>query len=759
MYRLIKSTLVFIVFLFFSHYLNAQDGNFGQLTTCQKMNMTLNSSTNLLKKYRINNSLSEINFVHPFTLDEVGGMGAIISSLKSDQNISFQYTKSEKSSLFDGYFHSYQQFYKGVKVEGSGFKLFTNTGDVNAIGGPPCPGCPPIEPCDQVEMFIPNIIEDIDVSVTPSFSENMISTKLNVSSENIKTVEKRLEYGKSLDCSIKLVYKVTYIDNIGESYIAKIDAHSGFVLFNSEAKLYKAAPLQNNTGFNNGYCVDLINEQTKGNQTWLKSDRIQVYEDNVPSNLDVWFLDDKTPKSPSSRNWNCILDVVSCNPTCEDAATGSYELYYNGDRVVEYLAANFGINIQNLKLAFNKSGTTSFVKIVDGSSNNTSEAFIIFGGKDQGYSTWTNFEIVAHEIAHVVLLDYFDWFTPNSAGLHEGLADIFSVFLQRKIDGGTDWVIGNGVFSPVRNLANTPYNCVANFTNETRHQRGEALGHWFYTLVAGNSSLGIKKVNQDELFQLLLEAIKSLNNREPDFRDLMRVTLDLAKKKYGPCSDQYKSIAKAWEKICVPTGLSFIQNPNEPCTKLYGDQVVCEEDNHFKICLGDAYMNTSIGSWTILGKYGTSFTSGSGMDGNAQYGGSCLHIVDIPEFPYYPQTITIVYNNNALSNSVSNTTLSFTVKIIDCDGDDPTCEEYHNSLPNSPDFLNTRTLYSNPNFEKEIISNENKLELIIYDLMGNVINRPLNEITENISGRPEILILTYYDNTGKIIKSKKILKL
>jgi hypothetical protein len=60
MYRFIKSSLVFIAFLFFSHHLNAQDGNFGQLTSCQKMNLTFNSSTNLLKKYRINNFLSEI---------------------------------------------------------------------------------------------------------------------------------------------------------------------------------------------------------------------------------------------------------------------------------------------------------------------------------------------------------------------------------------------------------------------------------------------------------------------------------------------------------------------------------------------------------------------------------------------------------------------------------------------------------------------------------------------------------------------------
>lgn len=144
------------------------------------------------------------------------------------------------------------------------------------------------------------------------------------------------------------------------------------------------------------------------------------------------------------------------------------------------------------------------------------------------------------------------------------------------------------------------------------------------------------------------------------------------------------------------------------------------------------------------------------MTGNTQYGGSCLNITDIPKFPFYPQTVTVQYYNSQVGKTISKT-----IRLIDCNHDDPSCEDYYELL--------NQTIYSSKYYEgqyklddlsRESRNSESKdeLQIVVYDIMGNIVSMPSDQIFNNQNINPKILIFTYWDKTGKMVKYKKVLK-
>jgi hypothetical protein len=68
------------------------------------------------------------------------------------------------------------------------------------------------------------------------------------------------------------------------------------------------------------------------------------------------------------------------------------------------------------------------------------------------------------------------------------------------------------------------------------------------------------------------------------------------------------------------------------------------------------------------------------------------------------------------------------------------------------------SIIDNINVESRNTETDEDLQLIIYDLMGNIINIPSDELFSTHNSRPQILVYTYWDKTGKMVKSKKVLR-
>ena len=212
----------------------------------------------------------------------------------------------------------------------------------------------------------------------------------------------------------------------------------------------------------------------------------------------------------------------------------------------------------------------------------------------------------------------------------------------------------------------------------------------------------------------------------------------MARAQFGMCSNEYLSILRAWNAIWCES-LSTCQY------NLFGPHSVCEEDDNFEICISGGLPNAHY-NWTIIGPGSTEFKSRRGLVGNSQNGGDCLEIIDIPKYPYYPQYITIqVYSPTVGSRYIQKKR----VIIKDCNGDDPTCEEYYGLNINNP----------SPRIQNAPISNmkiENSSYVQIYNYLGQILYT--GEVIKNLRYQSKfkgILYIVYYDSERKILKTER----
>jgi len=154
----------------------------------------------------------------------------------------------------------------------------------------------------------------------------------------------------------------------------------------------------------------------------------------------------------------------------------------------------------------------------------------------------------------------------------------------------------------------------------------------------------------------------------------------------------------------------------------------------FKFCV-EGGLSTAEFRWTIIGSQSTNYTSYHGMQGNIQEGGTCLRVIDIPKYPYYPQYITIkVYSPTIGPDFI----IYKHLKIVDRDKDDPTCEEYYNLSFKEPLIPVNKESHLKVNSDSQLVS-----KVILFDILGRVV----------YSGKAMDLDLRLLDYDGILLKA------
>lgn len=743
-----KKYLFLLVLISFSYGISAQSGDVGSgginpnpnegysKEDCNVRNITIANidSTNLLYEYWIEDKSKGVINLHPFSIEDIGSWENFTNSIKSDTNITFVYTQSETSRLFTGVYHRFQQYYKNIEVIDGVFTIMTENheDDVVSRPGPPCEGCPPIDPCkDEVALFSPHIYENISIPVTPTISILNIGQSLDTPTAIISVPELKIVHNLTKNCEYKLVYKIAYVSEAEGDMIGWVDAHSGQLLHKHSPHDFKNAPTAD-------HGVKFMNDSQSGSNTLLRNSRLKCYDMPMNSRFNIFNTND-IPQSPSNRDWNNT-----------DANPEAFQLFWMADEVLDVFANNLGVNFVDVHVGFHPGfvGAVSFV----GGTPNTSSYFTFGGNFSENNLSGVEYDVIGHEFGHAYIRQFISGDFKEGGSLHEGLSDIFGTYIESILEGSIDWAMGDNIPELGRDLQNTTKNCFNNIKlSELVHDRGEPLGHWFYLCVNGSVADNITPMDIDEFMMLLMEAVGTLGSNA-DYPDLMRATIDLAANKYFTCSDQFRTILKAWEKICVSTG-HRMANPNAPCADLVGSTQVCEEYNTIQLCISsNAGVNADFADWTITGRNSTDFKSVRGMTGNSQYGGSCISINKIPDMPFYPQTITIQCRYPDLNGNYI--TVSKRVRIMDCLNDDLTCHEYYNGSSKQGSKDTDITLAETDNHKlNDNIYNES-LKLIIYDLMGNVVEQSNIQYLKDLN--PRILIYTYWDSKGQLVKTKKV---
>lgn len=676
---------------------------------------------------------------------DYGNFEDIITFLTDDLNSSYSPVSQSESFLSsDQYTVRYQQYYDGVEVDGGGYTVaFKTSSDPNPSG-----------PCDFAFALTPFIITDINVNVTPTIANSELATILSVeeqlsSSEDIEILEDQLIISHNLnnDCNTLLVYRVSYYSN--EVKIGYIDAHTGDVInvrsggigLNAPTVHYGQVNLLDRSASGGGY--ELITPD--GSVRTYDFNGLTFFADQMGNGgikkIDYWI--DKIP-TVASGPW-----------TTSEASEGVYQAHYTSNLVMGYfesLLQTLNISLGTLFVGADAEDNNAI--FFEGFSTNT-QTFVAFGKTAGTGETWATFDVVGHEIGHAIINRYLNYNNTTGA-LHEAIADLLGVYTEYQFQGTIDWKMGDDFSSINRDLGNPDpaLDCFDEIRNETNtHDRSVPLGHLFFLLSEGDASLGIPALGLETTLSLVLESLKSLGPNA-DYEDLREEMFKIIESEFELCSNESIAVRRVWCNICVgpSTFCNFGCNIN-----LSGPSQVCEENDYLQICLSGNSNSSIATKWTIKAKNGLYWVATGNQTGNIVTGGSCLTIVDFPKYPYYPQKAEIKFYSPTLGPEY---VVRKRVTLIDCNNDDPTCEEYYGIGNLKTEESDLKQIATQEPLNGA--SSQNEVMLFrIYDIQGRLLyegeRQPQYEELKTRIKAPSIFLQCTYGIHGNLLSVKKLM--
>ena len=647
--------------------------------------------------------------------DEMQSVENIYSLLDVDNGASFQLI-STTEGLFEKEkkFLKYQQYHDGVKVLGGGYTEV----ELSPIGGG--------NPCVAMSyMLIPHILSDIDVSTTPTIVVDSLNSILN--SEDIHSTELVIVHSLKEDCTYNLAWRVFYQNGMG-LLDAYVDAHAGTIIRTDFGVRNINAPTIN-------YGEVLLNNRFDGTTHFMISEdgRVRTHDfvqfGSTPcQNIIPPYPGNRIPTTPADE-WRASLD----------GSIHSFQAHHVAWSVVDalddFVEEVTGDPIGTVDIAV----CTAENAFIFSTSNLENMAIEL--GATGGISHAT-FDIMAHELGHAFLATMTGSLSSSFLGfnsIHEGFGDILGEYAEFLITGTMDWVNGGDGSTGIELRDLSVPQCFTDLMNAEEHDRGLVFGHWFFLFTNGDTNTGIPSVPIETSIRIVMEALKAIDEMS-DFPELRLAILDVIDEEFGPCSDESVAARRAWAQVCVGSN-EFSDYSCDDNLLISGPTYLCEEfDNVVLHMDGEAPGIDYDWRWTMIGRNTVNWiTSGDGVQsGNSVQGGSTLRVVDIPDYSYYPQYFTI----KAYSQSLK-LTITKHIVLEDCDGDDPTCEEYHNNI-NNDSGSSTKFNIIKTSFIK------------VYDTVGRLLfsGTPSQLESQHIS-YTGIVIIAHFDLNKRLIKSEK----
>lgn len=465
--------------------------------------------------------------------------------LNDEADVTFEKYKTISGTLnTEIVYEKYKQYYKGIPVEGGGYKLGLRKDK---------------DKKESIHRLSPKVFSGINLDISPAVNNSQLLEVLKCD----KIYEAQLIISTKNSSTYKLVWQVDYLNNNPRR--ALVDATNGKIIDDKSTLTPKDAITQSFGTVN-------MNDTDQNGETRLISagDRVTTYDFNEQ---DLWagdqndFTQDKIPFIPDTQaEWNLT-----------NSTDDVFQAHWVVQNTVEEFENSLGIVFNNVHVGSNfanNGGSGNAYGYFD--FNSLDESWFRFGRLGLPKTSYAEYDIAGHELAHAYLGDVSDlditMLEPGS--LHEGISDMFGAYIELQLDpndsdpNGFDWVIGDDVPIPVtspdyRDLSE--YNVFSSGINQT-HNRGRALGHWFYVLSSGD--LGIPQIGMTTVLDIIMNAVINLD-ADSDYDDLMIETLIVAEDNYGGiCSPTYQALVQAWEHIQVPQNFSIVL---ESCCKISPD--------------------------------------------------------------------------------------------------------------------------------------------------------------------------------------------
>ena len=449
-----------------------------------------------------------------------------------DDGITFRLVNKRNSLLDRNIIHyRYQEYYRGIKVEGGGVTKIVKLKGRNEN--------------DNSISLSPRFMTNIDVDINNFISSADLYDILKA--ESILKANKVIKLDLNNDCRYNLIWKVYYSNNGNK--LAWVDAYSGFVYKVFDANQYKDAPtedygikpmIDHDFDSDGNGSLDMTKLETPVSSGTI----IKTYDVNKTKSYATFkkddFVDQLIPTSDINTDWNIT-----------NAASNVYQAHWITQKVDEYFTNNLGIDHDVIKVAANCSGAGALSL----AGSDLEETFINLG--EYNGSTYAEYDIIGHEMGHSYLNGFLDYNQKGNRSLHEGIADMFGIYIEYLYQGYADWKMGDKIPKDIRDLQNPNHPCFDDVKNNgSAHVRGEPIGHWFYLISDAEpdacdleGELGIEKA-----IGIVMDAIDFLNVND-DYEQFMDYTLDVVDNTYGINSNEANTVSWAWDKICLTTNI------------------------------------------------------------------------------------------------------------------------------------------------------------------------------------------------------------
>lgn len=449
----------------------------------------------------------------------------------------------------------YNQYYKGLKVEGAGYNLHFKDGQMYFANG--------------------NYVRVEGLNVTPSVDkEKAITSFLNfkkiekesVVSSKVELIVKELSKYKGNDAleSVELVYRVSLqADHTNNNEIGFVNAHTGQVV-STEPRLTDL------TGtFATRYSDSRqasTNPVTGGHRLFDNTRGATIHTRNMQNNTTV--IANAVELVDNDNNWTAAEYAASKNDMGLDVHWALQQIY-------DYLRNSRNIN----SFDNNNRAIEAYFRY----GNNTDNAFwdiendvLYFGQGVSLFNPLASLDVVAHEFGHGITDFQIGWAytgTGITSAFHEGMSDIWGAILEQRIRPNATWRIGEQVMANgkpyLRNLEtptdNNAHQPIANTFGTSQYNSGDiyvksgVLSHWFYILVNGKTSTngvnnvyGVTGIGLDQAEQLIAEAVfNNYLDNTTTYPAIRTAMLNAATALFGSCSAQYIATANAWSAVGV----------------------------------------------------------------------------------------------------------------------------------------------------------------------------------------------------------------
>jgi len=617
----------------------------------------------------------------------------------------------------------YQQYYQGVEVENAGY-IIADGGGSNPCG---------------ISSLTPFIASDIHLAdMEPGFEAadvlNQAGSLLAEQQLPVHISDYGLVIARGLveDCDYTLTWKVRYQHQ--GSHVAWIDAHTGALLKRQAVDAHLIAPTQvygdqDMDDTQSGGVTQLV---TMESETEVLTYDFYPAEFNLPDDVNA-FNAGLIPTTTATDEWPC----VDCDAFMPSGLDGVYQAHYATIKAAEVFrspAMDFPFNRVHVGANF----ITTNAKAYTEASSMQGDSYVAFGSAGNKSYSLALIDIVGHELAHILLYDHFGRTsnTDDSRAIDEGLCDIIGTFVESKIQG-VDWVTADdqasGSVISERDLQNPEYSCVHEIEGidpGAVNDRSLPLGHWFY-LIAEGVAYGSGGLGMDLAMDIVFETLLSTDPAGfyESFRD---ASIALVEEEYGRCSEEARIVKRAWFELCFYE--EFYCEGD-----IVGPTWVCEEDD---MDLLQLHIHEPQPDATYWWYYPLEWTVSGGNPNSGLYVGTSFTVTDFPDYPYYPQFFEIhVYSPQVGLSSQR----SVTIELVDCDNDDPTCEDYHALVQEGLPSVSVAPAESQA------------AQMQVFDVTGRVLYKGsvLNQEQLYERYRRQLIFEAYYDDQGQLLYAKK----